>query len=263
MYIVKNDGFNIHRFKIEDSDSNFNYIVSCNETGECIVIDPIDPVLLLNYIRDNELKVKYVINTHAHPDHISGNNPIIKVFLSSKILIHAQGIDYVAPRSDTIDEGDEVIFGNQKLKVLHTPGHCPEHISLIIDNNIFVGDTIFVSGCGNTKFRGDVDELFKSFSKKLKNLEDDIKIFCGHDYAKINLEYALSIEPNNMSILNKIKDIKNQKEILTTIGEEKTYNPFMRYDNQELIQSLKSKYLDLNDDHRSVFTKLRELRNNW
>ena len=263
MYIVNNDNFNIYRFDVENSDSNYNYIISCNITGECVVIDPLDPVGLLNFIRDNDLKVSYVINTHGHPDHVEGNNPIIKVFLDSKILIHKKGLDFVAPRADAVDEGDEISFGKQKIEVLHTPGHCPEHISLIIGNNIFVGDTIFVSGCGNTRFRGNVDELYETFSGKLMNLEDDLNIFCGHNYAKNNLEFALSIDYNNLNINNKLESINNSEEVLSTIGEEKTYNPFMRFGNVSLIDNMKEKFPEMDTDERSVFIKLRELRNNW
>ncbi|MGI9554188.1 MAG: hydroxyacylglutathione hydrolase C-terminal domain-containing protein, partial [Thermodesulfobacteriota bacterium] len=133
----------------------------------------------------------------------------------------------------------------------------------IIGDNIFVGDTVFVSGCGNTRYRGDVDVLFDTFNDKIRSLDDNLNIFCGHNYAANNLEYTLSIDPNNMSIKNKIENINSSDEVLSTIGEEKTYNPFMRYDDTEIIDNLKEKYPDMGTDARSVFTKLRELRNNW
>jgi len=263
MYILEHDNYNIYRFDVGNSEKNYQYIVKCNETSLCVVIDPLDPVSLLHFIRDNQLRVSDVLNTHGHPDHIEGNNPIIKVYLDSKILIHKSGLDFVAPRAKSVGEGDEITFGNQSISVLHTPGHCPEHVSFIIGNNIFVGDTVFVSGCGNTKFRGDVDVLFDTFNDKIRGLDDNMNIFCGHNYAINNLEYALSIDPNNQAIKDKIDNINSSDEALSNIGEEKLYNPFMRFDNKEIIDNLKEKYPDMDTDGRSVFSKLRELRNNW
>lgn len=267
MYIFENDGYGIARFRIENSDNNFNYIIICRETNKCAVIDPLDSTVLLNFIRDNNLEVTDIINTHAHPDHIKANNPILKVTLS-RILIHEKGKGYVAPRAKTVGEGDEIDVGKIKLKVIHTPGHCPEHISLLVDNNIFVGDTLFLSGCGNTKFRGDPGDLYESVAFKLRNLPDDTRIFCGHDYAVKNLRFALDLEPKNSDAQNKLDEIQNaessgDQSVISTIGEEKTYNPFMRFDNDGLVQNLLKKDKNTSTDPRSVFVKIRELRNSW
>lgn len=270
MDIYTGPGYAIARIKIEDSDSNYNYILWCTETSECAVIDPIDPVSILNIIRDNGLMVKYVINTHCHPDHISGNDPILKVSLTmiSKALIHPLGADLIGTRYGTVDEGDIIKIGNLEIKVLHTPGHCPEHICLILDNNIFVGDTVFVSGCGNTRNRGNVADLYDSVAR-IRVLPDDYRIFVGHDYAVDNLKFALSLEPGNDNIKFKLDEVEeahseNTGIPPTTVGEEKSYNPFMRYDIKEVAHEVKKKTtgLDINN-HKEVFKAIRELRNEW
>jgi len=267
MDIYNESGYGIARIRIEESDNNYNYIVWCTETRECAVIDPIDPIAILNFVRDNGLMVKYVINTHCHPDHISGNDPILKVSLSliSKALIHPLGEELIGTRYDTVDDGDVISVGNQEIKVMHTPGHCPEHISLILGNNVFVGDTLFLSGCGNTKFRGVVEDLYQSISK-LRELPDDYRMFVGHDYAEANLKFAMNIEPGNKDAKKKFDEIKkaaseNKEALPTTIGEEKKYNPFMRYDVKEVVDELKNRNPDLDTSPGSVFKELRELKN--
>ena len=269
MDIYEENGLGIARIKIPDSDSNYNYILWCGDTKDCAVIDPIDPIVLLNFIRDNDLMVKYVINTHCHPDHISGNDPIIKVSLThiSKVLVHPEGLERVTTRSSTVDEGDVITVGNQEIKVLHIPGHCPEHIALLAGDFAFVGDTIFIAGCGVTKFRGVIEDLFESI-ERLKTLPDDTKLLIGHDYAEKNLRFAIDVEPGNEAAKSKLEEVRasisrGEEPAVTTIGEEKTYNPFLRYDVPEIVEELKSRNPELDTSPLGVFTELRSLRDDW
>ena len=225
MEIIEENGYGICRFKVRDSDSNYNYIVWCVQTMQSAVIDPLDIQEIMNFIRERDLTIKYIINTHAHPDHIQGNDELQRL-TSSKILIHPMGRKYLSRESEGVDEGDLIDIGNVRIKVIHTPGHCPEHTSLILGNNVFVGDTLFLSGCGNTRFRGNVEDLYRSLTFALKPLPENFKVFCGHDYSVKNLKFSLDIEPDNEPAKKKLGEIQKMYSqgielSSSTIGEEK------------------------------------------
>lgn len=267
MDIFPGDGFGIARIRAPESDSNYNYVVWCGETSACAVIDPFDPVPILNFIRDKGLSVKYIINTHCHPDHIKGNDPILKVTLS-EILVHPLGMDMVSPRSSAVNDGDTINIGNISLSVTHTPGHCPEHIILVLGENVFTGDTLYLAGCGNLKHRGDADTLFETVDSTIRTLPDGLRVFPGHDYAEANLRFALDIEPGNKAAKKKLSDIKKlekkgEEPAPTTIGEERTYNPFLRYDSPAITKELKKRNPALEDSNASYFKELRKLRDEW
>jgi hydroxyacylglutathione hydrolase len=267
MDVFSGTGYGIARIRAPESDSNYNYVVWCTETSECAVIDPFDPVPILNFVREGGLRIKYIINTHCHPDHIKGNDPILKVTMS-EILVHPLGRDMVSPRSRVVNGGDKIEIGKLSLSAIHTPGHCPEHMILVMGENVFTGDTLYLAGCGNLRNRGDGEELFRTVETKLLTLPDGLRVFPGHDYADANLRFALDIEPGNKAAKTKLAGIrklvkKKEEPAPTTIGEEKTYNPFLRFGSPEIIKELRKRNPGLEDSGASYFIELRKLRDNW
>ncbi len=267
MDVFSGTGYGIARIRAPESDNNYNYIVWCGETSECAVIDPFDPVPILNIIRDRGLSVKYIINTHCHPDHIKGNDPILKVTMS-EILVHPLGRDMVSPRSRALNGGDTIEVGKLSMSAIHTPGHCPEHVILVMGENVFTGDTLYLAGTGNLKNRGDAEELFRTMENTVRTLPDGLRVFPGHDYSEPNLRFALDLEPGNKEAAKRLKQIeklrlKGKEPAPSTLGEEKKYNPFLRYDSPGIMKELRKRNPDLGEGKSSCFIELRKLRDGW
>jgi len=159
---------------------NFTYVLEDEETKEAVVIDPSwDLDLIMEVIQKNNLKIKYVINTHHHFDHTIGNDALKKI-TNSKILQHKSS---TLPNDMTLNDSDEVKFGRSTLKVMHTPGHSKDSICLVGDGKIFSGDTLFVGNCGRVDLPGgSAKELYHSLFDILCKLDDSLIIYPGHNY---------------------------------------------------------------------------------
>ncbi len=174
------------------------YIVGCQDTSEAVVIDPgAEPDTILAVLEENNLKVKYIINTHGHVDHVGANEPVKKA-TNADILIHkgdaplfsnsqenlsmyVGGELLLSPPERLLEEGDTITFGNITLKVIHTPGHTRGGISLHGDQVVFTGDTLFAGSIGRTDLPGgDYQQIISSIKEKILPLGDDIKVYPGH-----------------------------------------------------------------------------------
>ena len=160
-------------------DSNFTYLVVDEETKEGIIIDPSQDLTLVKK-EIQPYNIKYIINTHSHIDHISGNEEI-KSLTNAKIVQHKLSSSV---HDISVEDNQEIKIGNLILKVLYTPGHSKDHICILIKDNLFTGDLLFVGKIGGTGpfFQGSSSkEEFKSLDKIMK-LPDNIKVWPGHDY---------------------------------------------------------------------------------
>ena len=159
---------------------NFSYIVVDEDTSESIIIDPSWNLMELELIiKENNLKIKYIVNTHYHDDHTRGNEELAKE-LSVKIVQHSAS----ELKNDlTVSDGDSIKFGCSELAVYHTPGHSKDSICLVGDGKIFSGDTLFVGNCGRIDLPGgSAKELYHGLFNVIANLSDDLVLYPGHDY---------------------------------------------------------------------------------
>lgn len=181
-----------------------NTYVVYDDSKECIIIDPgcydsDEKAELKNFIKENDLRVVSLINTHCHIDHVLGNN-FVKNEFGVGLTIHKLDIEtlkaneVVAPiygfqeyelseADEFIDEGDEVKFGNSSFSVLFVPGHAIGHIALVNEKEkvCMGGDVLFQQSIGRTDLPGgDFDTLIASIKNKMFKLADDVTVYCGH-----------------------------------------------------------------------------------
>lgn len=254
----------------QTAGDNLCYLVGDQLSRSAILIDPVNPNACLSSLERHKLKLIAIINTHTHPDHTVGNNDVIKE-TKAPLAVHRSEADSVGANIK-LEDNDTIEMGALKAKILHTPGHTVGSICILVGSGdangyLFTGDTLFIAGCGNTRFGGDIKALFNSLTKKLMTLPDRFIVCPGHDYAVRNLQFSLSREPNNKFAEKKLEEAlagaHEGRTIFSTIGEEKTYNPFFRFRYDSIIKKLKLEFPDLAEDDFQFFAKIRELRNSW
>ncbi len=249
---------------------NYHYLIGCAETGEALAIDPVEHELCLARAKEKGWKITQIVNTHEHGDHIAGNGPMVAQ-TGAKVLAHEKAGDKIPDMDGGLGAGDVVRVGSSvELEVLDTPGHTLIHICLLAHTAtpaLIAGDTIFNAGAGNCR-GGDPEILYQTFSGQLAKLADNTRIFPGHDYFENNLNFTLDREPDNARAAGLLEEVKAQDPadpLITTIGLEKDINCFFRLQSATVIDKLREAFPDLPGapDEKTVFLKLRELRNSW
>jgi hydroxyacylglutathione hydrolase len=250
---------------------NFNYLIACAETGEALAIDPLDYEKCLAAANNEGWDITQILNTHEHRDHTGGNAPLAAK-TGAKILAHRKAKDKIADMARGLSAGDLIKVGKTvELEALDTPGHTMSHVCLRSHTEqpaLFSGDTLFNAGAGNCHNGGHPEELYKSFSGQLARLPDDTLIYPGHDYIENNLRFTLSREPDNrraQELLEKLKGQDPSRAYVSTLDVERQINTFFRLTSPTVIAKLREAFPDLPEkpDQKTVFLKLRELRNKW
>jgi len=250
---------------------NFNYLIVCPDTGEAMAIDPLDHEKCLGVAKDRGWDLTQVLNTHEHGDHTGGNAAVIEA-TGAKLLAHAGAKDSIPGIDRGLSAGDVIKVGKTvELECLDTPGHTMSHICILTHTDrpsLFSGDTLFNAGAGNCHHGGHPEELYDTFAGQLSKLPDETLIYPGHDYIGNNLEFTLDREPDNDPAKSLLGEIENQDPaaaLVTTLGLEKEINTFFRLHSPSVIAALREVFPDLPDDPdpKTVFLKLRMLRNDW
>ena len=228
---------------------NYTYLIINEKNNYACIVAPGDADPVIDFIQKKNIKLKFILNTHHHYDHIGGNNDLKKKYKAK--IVGFKDDKHRIPNIDILVENNQIWKGeNFESKIIHIPGHTTGHICFYFSKEkmIFTGDTLFSLGCGRI-FEGTYKQMYSSLNK-LKTLPTSTKIYCGHEYTLQNSEFCIHHDPENKSLKNKIISISEKlKNNLST-------TPTNLKDELECNIFLRCKNLD-------SFSKLRDLKDNF
>lgn len=245
---------------------NYIWLIMNSQLGQAVVVDPGDAKPVLSFLEEHGLKLVGIFITHKHADHTGGIRDLIDRYPDAAVYAHP--IENVLLATHSVKQDDIVILDKWPVnyKVIHIPGHTLGHIAFYADSILFSGDTLFGAGCGRL-FEGTADEMFCSLSK-LMALPDETLIYCGHEYTLANLKFALSVEPDNKDIQQRMKLaeqllLDNIPTLPSTMGVEKMTNPFLRCSQKSVIENVQTYANRKLTRTVDVFHELREWKNKF
>lgn len=224
---------------------NYSYLLLHPASRTAALVDPADPYPIVKVLQDqySDYKLTTILTTHKHWDHAGGNLELLKQFPDLTVIggpdEGVAGATKELTTGSSLDISGETSFHTE---VFHCPCHTRGHIIYKIGRLLFTGDTLFTGGCGRF-FEGDAKQMFKNLHHTIGKMSDDTIVFPGHEYTVANLEFAVWVDPSNDVLSQKYVWSQERRAGLfptvpSTLAEEKSYNPFMRTTNPDIINRL-------------------------
>jgi hydroxyacylglutathione hydrolase len=209
---------------------NYGFLVRDEASGLAACIDTPDAEAILHALDQTGWRLALILNTHWHPDH-AGGNAAVQAATGATIVGPAE-VRKIAPLDREVGDGDVVDLGETRFQVLETGGHTLGHVSYYdaADDAAFVGDTLFVMGCGKL-FEGEPAQMWASLSR-LAALPDATAVYCAHEYTETNAHFALSVD-TSLKVRARAETVfelrrQGRATVPTTIFMERETNPFLR-----------------------------------
>lgn len=244
-------------------NDNYGYLVHHAASGETASIDTPDAAPLLAALAERGWNLTAIFNTHHHFDHIGGNLEL-KEKTGCKIFGPAGEADKIPGLDEALDDGDMISLGGEPIRILNVGGHTMGHIAYYFFESscAFVGDTLFMLGCGRL-FEGTPQQMWASL-KKIANLPPETLIYCAHEYTEVNARFAVTVDPGNQKLADRIEDIKTLRSedkptVPASIAVELATNPFLRAGDPAIQNHLGMAGADI----VNVFAEIRTLKDNF
>ena len=243
---------------------NYGFLFHDRESGQTATVDTPDATVISEALARRGWRLTHILNTHHHMDH-AGGNITLKRDTACRIVGPRNDADRIPGIDDLVGEGDQIEFGSHRIEVFEVPGHTRGHLAYFLpdDGVAFVGDALFAMGCGRV-FEGTAEQMWHSL-QKIMRWPDDTRIYCAHEYTLANGRFAVSVEPSNQALLDRVVEVQalvaaGQPTVPTTVAQEKATNPFLRPASKELRETVG---LQADSDEVAVFAQTRALKDKF
>lgn len=218
-------------------EDNYAFILACRQTGEAAVVDAPEAKVVLEHAASCGLRLATILNTHTHADHIGINRALQKAGKLEEFRVFGCAGRGIPGLTDPVEEGSTFQLGALPVRVMQTEGHQDGHVSFVVGDVVFCGDTLFAGGCGYL-FDGPPAKMYTSLHR-LAALPPQTRVCCAHEYTLDNLKFAWSVEPDNQELARRIVEVRAQRAlgratVPSTIEVERATNPFLRTESPTL-----------------------------
>jgi hydroxyacylglutathione hydrolase len=250
--------------RIPALNDNYIFLLHHPATQTAAVVDPAVAAPVLHHLQALDATLVAIFNTHHHSDHVGGNTALLQQFPQATVYGSKVDQGRIPGQQVYLEEGDRVTFGDRTAEVLFVPGHTRGHIAYYFPptlptepGELFCGDTLFAGGCGRL-FEGTPAQMTDSLSK-IRQLPDDTRIWCAHEYTQNNLRFALTVDPENQQLQQRALAVnaarqRSEATVPSALGLEKQTNPFLRWQESALMNATQA------TDPLQSFTRLRGMK---